>query len=350
MRYVIKIFASLALAASMAAAQSMESAIAKMGKAGAEAYMAPILSGIGSNLNAGWYHKTPPAVKHQFHVNAGIVSMGTVLNGDKTMDVSGSMRLDTSISRILVNKPSIDSTVRDSLKRRLSQREFDVKFKGPTIIGSEAEEVQIIFEGRYVQTGLSGTPNDSVFVPSDTVAIANLMGLLDGLSSLSLFMPQITVGTLYGTNVTLRWLPVYETLEEIGAINVFGFGFQHNPTVWLKKPLPVDISLGYFHQSLEGEFFKASASAFGLHVSKLFDWRVFSLSPYAGVQLETSSFDVEYDLIAYDEVQRVKSSLDGANTYRATAGISARLLAINVAGDVNYSQNPSYSLTVMIGL
>jgi hypothetical protein len=152
--------------------------------------------------------------------------------------------------------------------------------------------------------------------------------------------------------VALRWLPKYEDREEIGPIDYFGFGFQHNPAVWLKpgKTLPVDLSLGFSRQTLKGNFFEATAWSTGLTVSKTFGWAFATAAPYLGGQYEKSSFDVEYDMIAGDYVHRITTTIDGENTYRVTGGVAVRLLAITINADASYAVSPSYSLGVMIGL
>jgi len=351
MKRIVKALSVFLLATGVASAQSMEKAVAKLGEAGARAYMKPIVDGFGANLNAGWFQKTPPPVKYSFNVSAGFNIGGANLSSSRSMSVPGRMRLDTTLSSALLDSVAMSSAQRDSLMSRLASRSVYVTVEGPTVIGDEGEELKVIWSTRKVETGVA--PGDSVLIPADTVAIANLTGLLDGLQNLTFFAPQLNVGTLYGTNVSLRWLPQYESREEIGPVDYFGFGFQHNPAVWLKpgQKLPVDFSLGYSHQFLEGTFFKATAWSTGMHVSRTFGFVFASATPYVGAQYESSTFEVEYDMItAYDNVERIKTTINGENTYRATVGLSLRLLAINLNADASYAQNPSASLGVMIGL
>lgn len=351
MNRIVKTLSMILLATGVASAQSMEKAVAKLGEAGAKAYMKPIVDGFGANLNAGWFQKTPPPVKYSFNVSAGFNIGGTQLNSSRSMSVAGGMRLDTALSARLLDSVPMTSVQRDSLMRRLASQSSFVTLNGPTVIGNEGEELKVIWSARKVETGVA--PGDSVLIPSDTVTIANLTGLLDGLTNLTFFAPQLNVGTLYGTNVSLRWLPQYESREEIGPVDYFGFGFQHNPAVWLKPgtKLPVDFSLGYSHQFLEGTFFKATAWSSGLHVSRTFGFVFASATPYVGAQYEKSTFEIEYDMKTdYDNTTRIKSTIVGENTYRATVGLSVRLLAINLNADASYAQNPSASFGVMIGL
>lgn len=340
----------LLLATGPVLAQSMEKAVAKLGEAGAKAYITPIVSGFGANLNAGWFQKTPAPVKYAFTVSAGLNSSSALLKSSRAVSTTDRMRLDTALSAQLIANSSATATQRDSLMRRLASRDSYIRLEGPAITGEEGEELKVIWEGRKVHTGI---PGDSVFIPADTVTLTNINGLLDGLTSLTFFAPQINLGTLYGTNVMLRWLPQYESREEIGPVDYFGFGFQHNPAVWFKPgfTLPLDFSVGYSRQALSGTFFKATAWSTGLHISKTFGFPFAAATPYLGAQYEKSSFELEYDMeTSYDNVQRLKTTVEGENTYRVTAGLGARVLAINLNADVSYAQNPSFSFGVMIGL
>lgn len=348
MRQLSTFCVTLSLAVGLTMAQSMEKAVAKLGEEGAKAYMQPVVTAFGANMNAGWFTKTPRPVKYAFHMSAGLAASGAMFTSAKTVNVETRMLLDTAIGGAIIAGSSATPAQRDSLKRRLAETPQTVVLQGPAITGPEADRMSVIWGGRMVATGL---PGDSVYLPADTVVIANLNGLLDGLEALTLFAPQIHIGTLYGTNLTLRWLPDYESRGDIGPIDYFGVGIHHNPAVWFQgRKLPVDFTLGGAYQTLEGTFFKATAWSAGLHVSKTLGWRFASASPYLGGQYEQSSFDVEYDLVALKNVQRIKTTIEGENKYRVNAGVNLRLLAINVNLDASYAQSPSAAFGVMIGL
>ncbi|HEX2612538.1 MAG TPA: DUF6588 family protein, partial [Fibrobacteria bacterium] len=185
-------------------------------------------------------------------------------------------------------------------------------------------------------------------------SIKEVTGILGNFTNipLPLFAPQLTLGTVYGTNVTLRYLPEVETVEEVGKVSLFGFGIQHNPAVWgFLPPLPLDVSVGYFTQSLKvGTLLEARSQAFNINASKQFGFRFMNVTPYGGIQYETSSFDFSYDLDVDGEQVPVSFTAEGANHYRATAGVSIRLLAININGDYNVGKYQSFSAGVMVGL
>lgn len=349
-----KIFAVLGMTAALVSAQTMEDVVAKLGASAGKAYVAPIVSGFGSNLNAGWYHKAPAAKKFGFHVEAGVIAMGTLLSGgDKNFSVAGAFRLDSAKARNIADgMDNAPQELKDSVAAAIARQDQVVQFSGETVIGPGDRDMQIQFIPANLTVTYQGQ-DTTVAVPGYTDSLEDVRGVLGDFADipLPLFAPQLTLGTIYGTNLTLRWLPEIETNEDIGTVKFFGFGIQHNPGVWLGSTLPVDLSIGYFTQTLEvGTLFKASSSAVGLNVSKTLGWRFLNVTPYGGLQFEKSTFDFSYDLEVDGEQIPIAFSVDGENKYRATAGVSVRLLAININGDFNYAKYPSYSAGVMIGI
>jgi hypothetical protein len=357
MKIVAKSLATLGLMTALVSAQSMEETVSKLGAAAGKKYMAPVVSGFGSNLNAGWYHKAPAAKKFGFHVEAGVVAMGTMLSGgDKTMTVTGGFRLDSAQSRDIANSSISSSTpgsaqLRDSLTAAIRRTDMNVTFTGETIIGPGEEDMTIQVVSQDVRMTKPGGGDTLISITPYTDSIPGATGILGDLPVLPLFAPQLTIGTVYGTNLTLRWLPEIETSEDIGTVKFFGFGIQHNPGVWLGSALPIDLSVGYFTQTLEvGTLFKASSHALGLNASKTVGFRFLNITPYGGVQFEKSTFDFSYPLIVDGEEIPIEFSMNGENKYRATAGLSIRLLAININADYNIGKYNSYSAGVMIGI
>jgi hypothetical protein len=353
---ISKSLAILGMATALVSAQTMEETISKLGAAAGKAYVAPIVSGFGSNLNAGWYHKAPAPKKFGFHIEAGVIAMGTILSGgDKNFSVAGAFRLDSAKAQGVVDgmPGNTPQSIKDSVYVAILREDQTVQFTGETVIGPGDEGMQIEFLATNITVGRAGNTDTTIAVPAYTDSIPEVVGVLGDFADipLPLFAPQITIGTVYGTNLTLRWLPEIETNEDIGTIKFFGFGIQHNPGVWLGSQLPVDLSVGFFTQTLEvGTLFKASSSALGLNVSKTFGWRFLNVTPYGGMQFEKSSFDFAYDLDVDGTAVPIDFTVEGENKYRATAGVSLRLLAININGDFNYAKYPSYSMGVMIGI
>lgn len=355
----------IAGAASVAAmGQTMEETVSKLGAAAGKAYVGPVVSGFGSNLNAGWFHKAPPAKKFGINFEVGPVFMGTWLKGGSTtLNVSGAFRLDSAQAARVASDIDTSNTfgqgqrLQDSAAAAIRRTDINVNFAGPTIIGSE--ELPMTYQVAADPLTIGTLAGDTVItLPTTLDTLKDQNGnainfaVLERFADLPLPLvaPQFTIGTVFGTNFTLRYLPEYE-IEDLGKVKFSGFGIQHNPAVWFSSTMPVDISVGYFTQSLEvGTLFKASSQAFGLNASKTFGWRILNLTPYGGVQFESSNFKFKYDLEVDGESIPVNFEMDGDNKYRATAGLSVRLLFINLNADYNFAKYNSVSAGVTVGI
>ena len=349
-----------------AGAQTLEETMQKLSEGAAKQYVAPIVSGIGSNLNAGWYHKAPPAKKFRFSIEGGAVVSGTFLGtGATTIDLKSNFRFDSSQADTLIahsgvtfnmNNPP-EKAAHDSLVNAIISKDIPVQIKGPTVIGSGDSSVKAVFSGQKFtyNAGVGGSRTDSI--PADTVDL-KVKGLLGDFTSfpLPLVAPQVTLGTIYGTNFTFRWLPTMP-LGDVGDFSFFGFGIQHNPAVWLGTSLPVDLCVGYFHQDLTfGSLFDASTNAIGLDVSKQLGWRLLNITPYGGFQWESSTMSFHYDQKIHDEatgsttILPIKFDLEGENSTRLTVGVSIHVLILNLNADYNLAKYNSASVGIMFGI
>ena len=79
--------------------------------------------------------------------------------------------------------------------------------------------------------------------------------------------------------------------------------------------------------------------AFNVHASKTFG----VLTPYVGLQLESTKVDITYEQKAdpnnplLTQSQKISVSIDGDNTFRATLGASLQLAIIVLNVDYNIS-------------
>jgi hypothetical protein len=185
-----------------------------------------------------------------------------------------------------------------------------------------------------------------------TLPIGGFEAISD-LSFLPLAAPQLSLGTVFGTRVTFRYLPSITIDEELGKFKYFGFGIQHNPGVLLPTPLPFDVGVGYFTQTLEiGTLFKAKTTAFGINASKRLGVGPINITPYAGFMIEKSNIDITYDFVLDEgtideQVIPIAFELEGENRSRITLGLSIRLLMLNFNADYNIGKYNSVTVGVM---
>lgn len=327
--------------------QDLQKTLSNLSNDAAQAYVGPIISGFGANLNSGWVHKSPSSKVFGIDIEIGVVAMATMFgDNSKSFSTSGKFKFNQKQALALIQKSNFtsDAAIQEQLAYSLSQQEFSVGISGPTIVGKKAEDVAIAFPGATVTAPSIGSRT----IPSQIIN-TGAKGFLDGVSALPLAAPQFSIGTVYGTMATFRFLPSVK-LGDLGKFSYLGFGLQHNPAMFIPVPLPVDVSAAFFTQSLKvGDIFKASATTFGIYASKTFGWGI-SITPFAGLAIESSNVDVSYDVEYPTGVpgqtmkDKIAFSMKGENSTRLTIGASIKLALLNLSVDYSLAKYKSASL------
>ncbi len=336
----------------------LQGAVEKLARDAAKAYVNPVISGFGVDLNSGWFHRAPWATRFGFDLEFGVVGMATVFQqADETFATAGEFQFDYDQADVLAQQaiqqagnpaiPNLQTDIRNAIMAQI----FRVDFTGPTIAGKESDSLQLSFPGKTIPVATqAGTQN--FLIPSE-IFVLPVAG--QELKALPLGAPQLTIGTLFGTQFTFRYLPDVKLSDEIGNLKYSGFGIQHNPLVWFEEEsLPFEVAVGYFTQSLKlGSLMEAKATAFGVNTSIRLGWGLLNITPYAGFMLESSSmsfgYDYEFTGPAGLPVQdRVTFSADGESSSRLTLGASVKVLFINVNADINLGKYKAFSAGIMI--
>ena len=303
-------------------------------------YTRPFVDGFGTNLNSGWFNSAPEDKIFGVNFQLSLVMMGT---GFDDADKSFSENVTFNLTDAMIDNLTGAGTLTTAQKTALKQQGVTAKASGPTIIGSKDESVVIQIDQLVFPDGTI-IPLTSSY--KDT--LEGVTGLFDDVSVLPLVAPQLTLGTVYGTQVSLRYVPKFE-ITDVGDFSYFGFGVQHNPKMFLSvmEVVPVDFALSYYGQKMEiGDFVEASTWAFGVNASKQFGLRFFNITPYAGLMAEGSEVNFAYDYVL-NETTKEKLSVDvdieGENTFRFTLGSSVRLGVFNIGADYNFASIPSFA-------
>jgi len=338
--FIFVVFISL----STVEAQNLEETLNNLSEAAGRSYVAPLVTGFGSNLNGGWFHRAPAPKIFGLDFELGIVAMGTFLSDeDRTFSTSGLFRFNRDQATILA--AGVPELARADVINAIIQQDFEVGISGPTAIGAEDENVEIAFGGAFI-LGYN--------IPAEVIELTEVTGLMEDLDILPLAAPQASIGTLFGTQLTFRYLPGIEINEEIGEINYFGYGVQHNPEIWLGNLLPFNIAAGFFTQTLEiGEYVKATTTSFGINASKQLGPGFLNLTPYAGYMFESSNLEFTYDYNidtpAGPSTQSIHFDMDGENKNRVTLGLSLKLGLFNINADYNTGKVNSVTAGLMMG-
>jgi hypothetical protein len=161
-------------------------------------------------------------------------------------------------------------------------------------------------------------------------------------------VPQLRVGSLYGTEVMIRFFQVPKSLtKSFPDITLFGAGIRHNLSQYFPT-LPVDLAAGAFYTTFTtGDLADFRGYSFGIHASKGFA----VLTLYGGLDYEASKLKLQYtSRNAVDLGQDIEVRLDGQNTFRITAGAKLSLGVFHLFGDVNLGQVTHFSGGIGLGL
>ncbi len=342
---------SLILLSVQIRAQSLSETVSNLSSTVGEAYVAPVVSAFGSNLNSGWISDIPEAKILGFKLNLKVVGMGSLFSDDvKRFSATGDFYFnDTQAEQILANS-GIDPSNPDydNLKQEIMGKKFNVKFSGPTIVGSKNEFLKVKFEGGSFYNGRYD-------LKPYEIAIEEVKGFLDELPAFPTAAVQLNVGTILGTNFSLRYLPSID-IKDMGKFTFWGLGAIHNLNVFFSNPLPLDLSIAAFYQQLKvGDIFETKATQYGIFASKKFGMLV-SITPFAGLTLESSKTTVNYDYQSNETVNgvpvpptRVSFDLEGDNSSALTVGFNLSLIVFDIVADYKMAKTNTATLGLVIG-
>jgi hypothetical protein len=325
----------------------LQTVLQKLSLDATKAYVGPTVSAFGADLNSGWVHRVPKATIFGIDIELGFVAMGTFFSdNNKTFSTSGTFRLTRDQATQLVQEinPNIPTNNKNDLINQIIATDINVGISGPTIVGSKSDSVKVgIHNAPFTSGGYS------INLIGQDVALP-VTGYLEDMPVFPLFAPQLTIGTFYGSSVAIRYVPSIKLSDKVGDFSYFGIGVQHNPAMWLPFPLPLEVSVGIFTQTMKlGTIFQSSATTFGIYGSKTFGPGAFNVTPYAGFSYESSSSDVAYDFIVDTAIpgvtstQHISFNLVGENSVRFMLGAAFKLGFISLNVDYNFASYNSAS-------
>lgn len=270
----------------------LESQLSAYTGANASGYLAPLIDAFGADLNAATFH------------TAHIPKWG--------LNVSLELRY---------------SSVRFSESDRVFNGTTENDFSPVTI-----REVPTVVGDRR-----------AVFVDGDGGTRYAFPGGFD-LSSFSMIVPQLRIGSLYGTEALIRYFYFNLSREEFGSFNIFGFGLRHSISQYFDKSLPVDVAFSFFWQQFSlddsergDDLVTADALTAGLHVSRRF--KVFE--PYAGITYDKFDVDVSYQ--SESDLDSIDLSFDSGDALHLTFGVSYQLAFMAASGEYNIGNQNAFS-------
>lgn len=273
----------LANGLSVAHAQKLNDFVGKYGTANGAGFMQPLADAFGANINSGIYQSAKIPLEG-FHLNFGVMLMGAPITDSRktfTATTDGFFTPQTTAN-------------------------------APTIFGST--------DGSTV----NGNAGTTYSFPG---------GL--NMSLFALAVPQVTVGSLYGTEATIRFFQA-KLGDSVGELKLWGIGARHNINQYFKD-LPLDVAAGIYQQHFEiGDIVSANATLISTQGS--YTWNV--LTFYGGPAVEISNMDVTYD----GSNGKINLALKSQNNVRFTAGVLLSLAFFRLYADYNLASQSAFVL------
>jgi len=254
----------------------------------AAGYLQPLVTALGIDFNRGWYHSAR-IPRSDFYIYLGANAMMTFIADD-------------------------DRVYQATTEGAFSPAQT---MAAPTIVG----------DGKAVRA--TGTGGTTYIFP----------GGFD-IESVLFATPQITIGSVAGTEVTFRYIALEIGDSEIGNINLFGAGVRHSISQYFDN-FPIELAAGLFYQKfkLDEDFIDATAWHYGAQVSKSFSL----LTLYGGLGFDAANIKVEYEPEATPG-ERIALDIDAENGLRVTAGVNLKLAIFNLNADYSFGAQNAVGL------
>jgi hypothetical protein len=266
---------------------TVEDALKQLSSDNGKGYMQPVADLFGANMQAGSYHSAA-IPKAGFNIAFDIVVMGGVVGDDQK---------------------SFDGVLPAGFS--------PAKTKAPTVFGGEGPLV-------------TDAATDLSYRFPDGIVNTSLFPLL---------VPQLTVGSIMGTEVFARYIFIPKLGEDaLPSTTLWGAGIRHNISQWFGV-LPVDIAVGVFYNKFtSGDLIDYTGTQIGAQASKSFSL----VTLYGGLAWEQSTMTLTYASSAPGGGD-VEIDLDGANTFRVTGGAMLTLGFFRLFADINLGSVTHFS-------
>lgn len=256
-------------------------------------YIQPFVDLFGANMQSGYYHSAEIPTD-RFHITLNFIAMGTIIGDDQK------------------------------------------NYTAPTPEGFSPRtfRTSTIFGGKGITVGHATIPGLS-FKGSDGIINSQM---------LTLIVPQLTIGSLLGTEVCARYIPIPQLGDgKFPSASLWGVGLRHSISQYIADS-PADLAVGgLFNRFTLGDYIDFRGFTVGVQASKRLDvWVV-----YGGISYEAGTMKLTYQTTDPQVPPVVNISLDAANSIRFTAGGSFHISAFQLYADVGVGAVTT--LTVGVG-
>jgi len=328
-KYIILLAALLFFINNVFAQDDLQSQLEQFGQQYGMSYVGPMPELFGAANNMGLYQDAKIASGLGIDLYVGVSFMGA-MPSDASKTFSGTFRFDITEDMLTGNPDA------DAIKAYLDANPDEAFIEGtidnaPTVFGDDTQKSLDLEKD---------IPN----VGTITTAIKLLPGY--NLSVVPSFAPEVAIGTLFGTQAIIRYVPKVK-VSDMGDFEYFGWGLRHNFDQYIPVPLfPLNIAASFYTQSIKlGDIVDSRTLNFGVQTSLNI---LPIVTPYIGYQLEKTSmeFSYTYKYVDYNGMEMsVPVSFTNETDFsgRFLAGLSFRFLLLNINFDYSFSKYNAFS-------
>ena len=365
MKKIISLILVTTIIISAVCAGNFTSNIERLVGKNAEAYAMPLLDGFGSSLNVGVYKKASVSAGKLFPLgfDIGLVSMVTAVPSGQQ-----SFKHDLDEFKFTLNLSSEIDDLSD-LEMNFSDIYKTDKDRTPNIAGKgdgvncTMKEENVIFANiskKLLALGVSQevieSKEDKIrdFIQNDLKNEYKDFSFPGGLGVENMGAVAIQTNFRFpfiGLEVSGRYLPSIKLSDEVGDIDLYGFG--------LRKSLPVpviDVTAGIFYQKMKiGDIFEFNSNLFHLEAGKSLELPLlFQFSPYVGLGYSQSEASLRYtitkgEIPGVNKDKKVEYDLDSDGQMIFTMGLTAQIIPFTYINfEFNQSEYSSFGLNLGI--
>jgi len=279
----------LLLAPAASAQTELEKAITQYNSSSVTGYIQPIADLFGANMHAGYYHSAY-VPQSGFSMGIDLIAMGAIVQDEQK---------------------SYQATAPAGFS--------PATFKTATVFGDKGTTINHTTVPGLQFKGSDGILNTSVF---------------------PLAVPQLRIGSLYGTELLVRFIAMPRIGEDkFPVITLWGAGVRHSISQYFSES-PVDIAASAFYSNFHvGDLIKANGVSLGVQASR----SIKILMLYGGLAWEKSSMNLSFKSTDPLATAPIDVTMDGANKFRATVGVGVSLGIFKVFADANFGSVTNYS-------
>lgn len=267
-------------------------------------YLEPMVVAVNATSNARFYHSAYIPKKDSLYFRFSVHGMAGFVPEDQrwykaTIPTEQSNGV-TSAEGVIYN------VLKGIFKKGIETGNIVPPDRSPTVLGYGLDTFFIPVS--YLQSEIRNHPAYTLLDSATRVSVDNAISGLPGnlnlppgsnITTIMAAIPQLEVGSLYGTELLIRFIPPVKLDTTIGDFSFWGIGVKHSISQYFDDPyLDVAAQIVYQGTSLTNTVgvtsakLKASASIWNVnvHASKRFNW----FTAFTGLSVDNVSINADY--------------------------------------------------------